>query len=227
VTHKNSCDVPSVTGGSDTVGTVPVRSHVSVCPISSVPPASHPKLVWDSSHLYFYFTKYGFKAGYLCCKDLLELFSSRLKHSQICPWWLVLMKHLSLTVNLTILQRYLLWIAWKLQWILVSWWRMLVYQFWTPLQELYLLGAYYARVPISPLGLLLIYSPPWQVYWTYPTNSVCGHSLFASSRSMYVVCQMSRALQNSCSTMYSCDQWSVTSCNNVSTVQEFAPNTNV
>jgi hypothetical protein len=80
VMHKNSSDVPSVTGGS-----VPVCSHISEHPFSSVPPASHPKLVHDGTHLYFSFAKHGVKAGCLHCKDLLEIGSSMLKHLQICP----------------------------------------------------------------------------------------------------------------------------------------------
>jgi len=56
---------------------VPVHSHISEFPISSVSPASQPKLVL--------LQKYGVKAGCLHCKDLLEIGSSTLKYSQICP----------------------------------------------------------------------------------------------------------------------------------------------
>jgi hypothetical protein len=59
VMHKNSSGTPSVTCGSHAIlgGSLPVRSHVSDCSISSALPASHPELVEGGTHLVLFFCK--------------------------------------------------------------------------------------------------------------------------------------------------------------------------
>ncbi len=66
-------------------GALLVGSDICNSPISCVGTDSDKYLGQDNSCLYFYFAKYGAKAGCLHCKDLVEVGSSTFKHSCNCP----------------------------------------------------------------------------------------------------------------------------------------------
>jgi hypothetical protein len=76
VTGKNSCDIPSVSGGNGeiSIGTLLFESDLCNAPISGL-----------GTDFDYHLGHYGVKAGCLHCKDLVEVGLSSLRHSRNCP----------------------------------------------------------------------------------------------------------------------------------------------